>query len=137
MAQLERVMVNPAEIAAPLGAYSQAARVKTGELVFIAGQVGVNAAGELVGPGDVGAQARQTFENIGAVLASMGGSFSNIVELTTFVVGRESVEPYLAARREFYPELFPESDYPPNTLLVIRGLVREEFLVEVKVIAAL
>ena len=53
------------------------------------------------------------------------------------MVGRENVGPYIAARTEIYPGLFPDADYPPNTLLVISGLVREEFLLEIKCVAAL
>jgi enamine deaminase RidA (YjgF/YER057c/UK114 family) len=111
--------------------------VKAGELVYIAGQVGVDAGGNLVGKGDVQAQTRQVFENLGQVLASVGASFSNVVEFTTYLVGREAVQPFIAARTELFPTLFPTQDYPPNTLLIVSGLVREEFLVEIKAVAAL
>ena len=137
MATLQRTVVNPAQAPQPLGAYSNAVRVKAGELVYIAGQVGVDARGNLVGKGDVQAQTRQIFENLGQVLASVGASFSNVVEFTTYLVGRESVQPFMAARTELFPQLFPEQDYPPNTLLIVNGLVREEFLVEIKAMAAL
>lgn len=137
MATLQRTVVNPAQAPQPLGAYSNAVRVKAGELVYIAGQVGVDARGNLVGKGDVQAQTRQIFENLGQVLASVGASFSNVVEFTTYLVGRESVQPFMAARTELFPQLFPKQDYPPNTLLIVNGLVREEFLVEIKAVAAL
>jgi enamine deaminase RidA (YjgF/YER057c/UK114 family) len=137
MATLQRTVVNPAQAPQPLGAYSNAVRVKAGELVYIAGQVGVDARGNLVGKGDVQAQTRQIFENLGQVLASVGASFSNVVEFTTYLVGRESVQPFMAARTELFPQLFPRQDYPPNTLLIVNGLVREEFLVEIKAVAAL
>jgi enamine deaminase RidA (YjgF/YER057c/UK114 family) len=137
MATLQRTVVNPAQAPQPLGAYSNAVRVKAGELVYIAGQVGVDARGNLVGKGDVQAQTRQVFENLGQVLASVGASFSNVVEFTTYLVGRESVQPFMAARTELFPQLFPKQDYPPNTLLIVSGLVREEFLVEIKAVAAL
>lgn len=60
-----------------------------------------------------------------------------MVEFTTYVVGSESVQPFIQARSELFPTIFPDSDYPPNTLLVIAGLVRDEFLVEIKAVAAL
>jgi len=122
---------------APLGAYSQAIRVKTGELLYIAGQVGVDKDGNLPGDGGMAAQTRQVYENLRGILESVGASFSDVVEFTTYVVGRESVYPFMAARAEIFPSLFPDGDYPPNTLLVISGLVREEFLVEIKAVAAL
>lgn len=137
MPQLQRTIVNPPGAPRPIGAYSNAVRVKAGELLFIAGQVALDASGGLVGKGDVRAQTRQAFENIGHALASVGASFSNVVEFTTFLVGRESIQPFMQARNELFPRYFPGGDYPPNTLLIISGLVREEFLVEIKAVAAL
>jgi enamine deaminase RidA (YjgF/YER057c/UK114 family) len=137
MATLQRTMVHTTQAPQPIGAYAQAVRVKAGELVYIAGQVAVDVAGNLVGPGDAQTQTRQVFENLGQILASLGASFSHVIEFTTYVVGRESVQPFLAARTELFPSLFPNQDYPPNTLLIVNGLVREEFLVEIKAVAAL
>ena len=136
MPQLERTVMNPPAVAQPLGAYSHAVKVNCGSLLYIAGQVGVDQAGNLVGPGDVGAQTKQVFRNIGAILEHAGLSFENVVEFTTYLVGRESVDPYFAARSEVFPEIFPGGGYPANTLLVISGLVREEILVEIKAVAA-
>ena len=61
--------------------------VNAGRLVYVAGQVGVDTAGELVGPGDAAAQTRQVLQNIGGVLEAAGAGFSNVVEFTTYVVG--------------------------------------------------
>ena len=70
-------------------------------------------------------------------LEGVGASFSNVVEFTTYVVGQDSVQGFIEGRTEVFPTIFPDGDYPPNTLLVIGGLVREEFLVEVSAVAAL
>ena len=134
---MERTVVNTQNAPQPLGAYSQAIRVKDGELLYIAGQVGVDNDGNLAGDGSMAAQTRQVYENLGNILNSVGAGFSNVVEFTTYVVGRDSVWPFMNARAEIFPDLFPDGDYPPNTLLVIEGLVREEFLVEIKAVAAL
>ncbi len=133
---LQRSIVNTAEAPQPIGAYSQAVRVKAGELVFLAGQVGIDSEGKLAGDG-VAAQTRQVFANLGGVLEAVGASFSNVVELTTYLVGKESVQPFIQARTEIFPGIFPDGDHPPNTLLIIDGLVRPEFLVEIKAVAAL
>jgi enamine deaminase RidA (YjgF/YER057c/UK114 family) len=137
MPELQRTVINPDQLARPLGAYSQAISVKANELVFIAGQVSVDISGNIVGKGDAYAQTKQIYDNIGKALEHIGATFSNVVELTTFLVGRETYEPYSRARAEVFAEVFPNSDYPPNTLLIISGLAREEFLVEIKAIAAL
>ena len=82
-------------------------------------------------------QVYQVFENIGHILAGAGADFSNVVEFTTYVVGRPSVQGYIDGRSEVYPDIFPNGDFPPNTLLVVAGLVNEDFLVEIKAVAAL
>ena len=137
MSELRRAIVNTEKAPQPIGAYSQAIRTAPGELLFIAGQVAVDLDGNPVGIGDVAAQTRQVFENLGGVLEGVGANFSNVVEFTTYVVGQDSVQGFIEGRTEVFPTIFPEGDYPPNTLLVIAGLVREEFLVEVSAVAAL
>ncbi|PKB64452.1 MAG: hypothetical protein BZY80_02525 [SAR202 cluster bacterium Io17-Chloro-G2] len=137
MPDLERTILNPSTVTQPLGAYSHSVTVSPGKLVYIAGQVAVDQNGDPVGTGDVKAQTRQVFENLSAILTAAGASFTNVVEFTTYLVGRASVQPFVDARTEIFPTIFPGKDYPPNTLLIISGLVREEFLVEIKAVAAL
>ena len=133
----QRSVVNTSDAPQPIGAYSQAIRASAGELLFVAGQVALDAGGDLVGEGDMAAQTRQVFDNIGRVLAGAGASFTDVLEFTTYLVGRSGIQPFLAARSEIFPAFFPDGDYPANTLLIVDGLVRDEFLVEVKAVAAL
>ena len=137
MAELQRAAITSSEAPQPLGAYSVGMSVNAGSLVYVAGQVGVDTAGNLVGAGDAAAQTRQVLENIGHVLDAAGAGFSNVVEFTTYVVGRDSVQGFIDGRNQVFPDIFPNGDFPPNTLLVVDGLVREEFLVEIKAVAAL
>ncbi len=132
-----REIISTKDAPPPMGLYSQAIRTRPGQLIYLAGQLAVDLDGAVVGEGDVGAQTRQVLENIGAVLAAAGASFSNVVEFTTYVVGRESIAPFIEARTALFQRLFPEGGYPPNTLLVVGGLAKEEFLVEIKAVAAL
>ncbi|HVH76232.1 MAG TPA: RidA family protein [Stellaceae bacterium] len=128
---------SPPSLGKPLGAYSQIARVKAGEFVFIAGQVGVDASGNFVGAGDFDAQCGQAFANIAAALASVGGGWGNVVEFTTYLVHSQDITKFAAWRLREFPRLFPGGAYPPNTLLIVDRLVQEPFLIEVKAIAAL
>ena len=137
MAELQRTAITSDLAPQPLGAYSVGMSVNAQRLIYVAGQVGVDLSGALVGPGDAAAQTRQVFQNIGGVLESAGAGFNNVVEFTTYVVGREAVQGFIDGRNQVFPEIFPDGDYPPNTLLVVDGLVREEFLVEIKAVAAL
>ena len=61
---------NPDALGKPLGQYSQLARVKASEFLFIAGQVATDRSGKVVGADDFDAQCRQVFANIEAALAS-------------------------------------------------------------------
>ena len=137
MSDPKRTIVNTDKAPQPIGAYSQAIRTAPGELLFIAGQVSVGLDGNPVGVGDMAAQVRQVFDNLGGILESVDATFSNVVEFTTYVVGRDSVQSYIAGRTDVYPAIFPNEDYPPNTLLVVDGLARDEFLLEIKAVAAL
>ena len=130
MAGIDRTVITSSQAPQPLGAYSLGISVSAGKLVYIAGQVGVDSNGALVGKG-------QALENIGHVLAGAGADFSNVVEFTTYVVGRPAVEGYLQGRSEVYPKIYPNGEFPANTLLVVAGLVHEDYLVEIKAVAAL
>ena len=97
----------------------------------------VDGDGNLVGEGDVAAQTRQVSKNIGVVLESVGGYFSDVVEFTYCLVGRGSVQPFLDARTGIFDEIFPEGKYPTATLLVVEGLKHEEWFVENSTVAVL
>jgi enamine deaminase RidA (YjgF/YER057c/UK114 family) len=127
--------LNPDVLGKPLGQYSHLTRVKASEFLFIAGQVGVDKDGKVAG--DFDAQCGQAFANIGAALASQGASFANVVEFTTYLVHSQDIPKFMAYRTREFPRLFADGAYPPNTLLMIDRLVREEFLVEVSAVAAL
>jgi enamine deaminase RidA (YjgF/YER057c/UK114 family) len=128
---------NPEALARPMGQYSHIARVKTSELLFIAGQVAADKDGTLVGADDFDAQCRQVFANIQAALASQGASFANVVEFTTYLVHSQDVPKFMKYRLREFPRIFPNGLYPPNTLLMVDRLVQESFLLEVQTVAAL
>lgn len=127
---------NPEQLGSPLGLYKQIARVKAGEFVFIAGQLAVNKAGEVVGAGDFDAQMIQVFENIRAGLEAVDAEFGDIARFTTYLVHASYIDNFMKVREKLFPKLFPDGSYPPNTLLVVQRLVREEFLIEVDTVVA-
>jgi len=127
---------NPDTLGKPLGQYSQIARVKASEFIFIAGQVATDKEGKLVEPGDFDAQCRQVFANIEAALQSQGASFASVVEFTTYLVHSQDIAKFMAYRLREFPRLFPGGVYPPNTLLIVDRLVQEPFLIEIATVAA-
>jgi len=128
---------NPHALGKPLGQYSHLTRVKASEYLFIAGQVAVDKAGNVIGADDFDAQCVQTFANIEAALKSQGAGWANVVEFTTYLVHSQDIPKFMKFRLREFPRMFPNGAYPPNTLLMIDRLVGEAFLIEVKVVAAL
>jgi enamine deaminase RidA (YjgF/YER057c/UK114 family) len=131
-------MFNPDTMGKPLGQYSQIARIKgAGELVFIAGQIATDKAGNLVGADDLDAQCRQVYANVEAALKAVGGGWSNVVQFTTYLVHSQDVPKLRALRQREFSKFFPAGNYPPNTLLIVDRLVNESYLIEVQTVAAL
>ncbi|HEX9582930.1 MAG TPA: RidA family protein [Gammaproteobacteria bacterium] len=136
MANKKIEIFNPEQLGSPLGLYKQIARVRASEFVFIAGQLAVNKAGEVVGTGDFEAQMIQVFENIRAGLEAVDAGFSDIARFTTYLVHASYIDSFMKVRQRLFPELFADESYPPNTLVVVQRLVREEFLIEVDTVVA-
>jgi enamine deaminase RidA (YjgF/YER057c/UK114 family) len=126
---------NPDVLAAPLGLYSHVAVAGGARTVVVAGQVGVDRDGELVGDRDIAAQTRQAYENVGHALASAGAAWSDVVKLSTFLISEDLIDGFVGARKQTFAALFPDGSYPPNTLLIVRGLVRPDLLVEIEATA--
>lgn len=129
--------VDPPSAPPAQGLYSHVARMTPGEIAFIAGQVAIDPKGTPVGVGDVAAQVRQVFVNLGNILKDLGTDFEGIVQFTTFLTKAESIPAFMETRAAIFPKLFPAGKYPPNTLLIIDRLVKPEFMVEVEAIARL
>lgn len=126
--------INPEDACPAQGLYSHLARVKSGELLFVAGQLSVGADGEVVGVGDFDAQFKQVFKNLSDVLAAVGADFNDIAKFTTYLVAEQHIPNFMRLRAALFPKLFATDVYAPNTLLVVDRLVKEEFLLEVEAV---
>jgi len=130
---MRKVFQNPDGAPRPIGQYSQAVRIETGDtaLIFIAGQVAVDVAGDTVGVGDVAAQAEQVYKNIAAILAANGATFADVVKLNTYLVNIAD-RPAIAEARGRYL-----ADEPPaSTLVAVNALAHPDFLIEIEAVAA-
>jgi 2-iminobutanoate/2-iminopropanoate deaminase len=103
----------------PISHYTDA--VRAGELLFVSGCVPVDADGRLVGGDDVVAQARQTFANVGAVLAAGGLSFSDVVKVTVFLTDVDDRPKINPVRQEFFGDTRPASTLVEVSRLAIPG----------------
>jgi enamine deaminase RidA (YjgF/YER057c/UK114 family) len=128
---------NPDGLAKPAGTYTHIAHAKTQDVVFIAGQVPMDASGNTVGKGDFEAQCAQVYANIHTALRAVGADWNNVVQFTSFLVRSQDAAAFRAYRGREFPKMFPGGAYPPNTLLIISRLADENYLLEVQTVAAL
>ena len=126
--------LNPEGACRPDGLCSHIGKVDSGPLALIGGQLAVDAGGNIVGICDFDAQFAQVFENLGAMLNGLGANFNHVVKFTTYLVESYDVDKFMRAQAALFPRLFANDSYPPNTLLVVDRLVKEEFLIEVEAV---
>jgi enamine deaminase RidA (YjgF/YER057c/UK114 family) len=124
-------IINPAELPVP-ESYTQVIVATGTRLVFIAGQVAEDVQGNLVGPGDLAAQARRAFANVGRALAAAGARPEQVTKITIYVVGH---------RPEYLPDISQAriavfGDHKPaDTLVGVETLAEHGRLIEVEAIA--
>ncbi len=112
-----------------IGPYSQAVRM--GNLLFCSGQIPLDAAtGQLVS-GDIAAQTRQIFANLGAILAEAGASFDRVARTTVYLADMND----FAAMNDVYATFF-STPAPARSTIQAAGLPRNA-RVEIDVIAVL
>ena len=126
---LDRRFLNPDALPPPIG-YSHVVDAPAGRLVYISGQLPLDRNRELVGAGDVAAQARQVFENLSAALSEAGASWSDVVKLGFFLTDLSHVETVRAIRDEHV-----DTERPPASTLVEVSRLLSDVLIEVEVIA--
>ena len=126
--------VTPKAFGAPLGMYSHGMVAPGGEIVVVAGQVGIGQGGQVAG-GDVVAQTKQALDNVRVVVEAAGCTMRDVVRLQTFLTHAGDIDGFMKARAEVFPRYFPDGAYPPNTLLVVSRLVKPELLVEIEAMA--
>ena len=106
--------------------------VQVGDTVYTSGQIAMDPAGNLVGEGDLGAQARQVFANIRAILAEAGATMDDVVKITASITDMSQYADYSAARAEAFP-----NNVPASSTVSCPVLVSPELLVEVEAVAVI
>lgn len=125
---------NPDTLMKPTAGYSQVAEVSSGKMVFISGQIAVDRSGNLVGKDDFRAQVQQVFENLNAAVQAAGGDFHDVIKLNIYCT--ENVDPtQFPIVREVRDKYVNASNPPTSTFLVVKRLVRPEWMIEVEAVA--
>lgn len=124
--------LNPKTIAKPPG-YTHVVEVTgPGRIVYIAGQLGLDVDGKVVG--DFRAQAIQTYENLKAALAEVGATFKDIVKTNQYLT---DLKQHLPALREIRDMYINGPNPPASTTVQISALAREGALLEIEAIVML
>ena len=143
-AQTEKTMSKPSkEFISPKGliapgpaGYSHVAKVVGGTIVYISGQVPIDATGKLIGEGDFEAQVEQVFANLKIAVEAAGGAMADIVKLNYYIVPEvdQATVPKLRPIRDRYINV---ANPPASTFLVVNRLSRPGWLLEIEAIAAI
>ena len=108
--------------------------IKTGTLLFIAGQVAMSPKGKVVGVGDIKAQVTQAFENMKAILKQAGATFGDIVYIMGFYA--MSIDEAWPVHRVIQQK-YIKKNFPAVTCVQVTRLAKPEFLCEIEAIAVL
>jgi enamine deaminase RidA (YjgF/YER057c/UK114 family) len=125
------VFTNPPTMATPTG-YTHVVEVTGGRTIYIAGQVALDQHGNLVSAGDLRAQTQQVFANLQAALAAAGATFAHVVKLNYYLLDASQAAVVREVRASFVNMASP----PASTLVEVRRLARDDFLVEIEAIAS-
>jgi 2-iminobutanoate/2-iminopropanoate deaminase len=120
-----RTTLNPPGVAPLVPVYSMA--VRKGDFIFVSGMTGVDPKTQQIVSGGVGAETRQTLENIRGILAAAGASMQDVLECTVFLT---DIHEY-AAMNEVYGQIFSR-DPPARATVAVTALPRPAAHVEIK-----
>ncbi len=135
MSTPSKQFLNPKTLMQPAG-YSHVAKVTEGSLIYIAGQVSADTSGQLVGEGNLEAQAEQVFKNLKAAVEAAGGSMADIIKMNVYLVAEvdaNEVPKFRAVRDRYVNVKTP----PASTLVVVTRLARPGWLIEIEAVAAI
>ncbi len=125
---------NPGELSKPPGYSHVVEMTAPGRVVWIAGQLGLDKSGNLVGgSGDFRAQAVQTFENLKAALAAAGATFADVVKVNNYLADMAHLPIFREVRDKYLNTAAP----PASTTIAISEFARPGALLEVEVVAVL
>ncbi|HEY7290781.1 MAG TPA: RidA family protein [Vicinamibacterales bacterium] len=122
---------NPTTLSSPTGYTHVVETIGPVKTVYISGQVALDPAGNLVGPGDMKAQAEQVFKNLDAALKTAGATFADVVKMNSYIVDMSKAQAVREVRTRYFSNVLPAS-----TFVEVKGLARPELMLEIEVIAA-
>jgi enamine deaminase RidA (YjgF/YER057c/UK114 family) len=124
--------INPSTMSKPIGFAHVVDITGPGRMIYIAGQLGIDADGKVAG--SLRAQIEQAFENVKQGLSAAGAGFKDIIKLNVYLV---DIQANIAAFRAARDEILKLEQPPASTAVGVPALARPGTLVEIEAIAAL
>ncbi len=126
--------LTPAGLFKP-AAYTQVVVATGRRMIFLAGQVSIDAEGKLVAPGDFAGQVKQVFANLRTALEGAGATPADVTKITIYIVGyRPEMRSLVGEARS---AVFGPATLPASTLVGVQALAEPGFLIEIEAIAVL
>lgn len=107
--------------------------IRGGRMIHISGQTAVDAAGQVVGKGDLKRQTEQTFENLRLALAAAGATWNDVVVTRLYVVNFKPEQ--LPIIREVRSRYVSPEHPPASTLVGVMALAHPDWLIEIEATA--
>lgn len=126
---MEKQTINTKQAPSPIGPYHQA--IAIGDLLFISGQIPVDAATDKVVTGDITAETHQVMKNLKAILSEAGLNFGHVVKTSIFVTDMND----FGAVNEVYGKYFENGNFPARETVQVAALPKK-VNVEISMIAA-
>jgi enamine deaminase RidA (YjgF/YER057c/UK114 family) len=137
MSKPSKEFLSPKTLIAPGPAgYSHIAKVNHGTIVYLSGQVPVDASGKLIGEGDFEAQVERVFANLKIAVEAAGGTMADLVKLNYYLAAEvdQANVPKLRPIRDRYINV---EKPPASTFIVVSRLARPGWLIEIEAVAAI
>ena len=134
VAAAQTQFIKPEGIAPGTG-YTHVVLTSPGKMIFISGQVARDKDGNLVGKGDLKAQAAQVFENLNLALKAAGATFNDVVKINWYI--KDYKPESIGALREIRGKYVNKDNPPASTLIGVAALAQDDYLIEVEAVASL
>jgi 2-iminobutanoate/2-iminopropanoate deaminase len=128
---MPKQIVRPEGLPDPGAARAYSHGVRSGNLLFLAGQTGTDVQ-STAGQGRFEAQTRRCFERMQLILQAAGGSLANLVTMTVFITDIRHGDEFVRLRGEIL-----QRDFPASALIGVSHLANPEAMLEIQAVAAL
>jgi 2-iminobutanoate/2-iminopropanoate deaminase len=129
---MARSQISHPSLPAPMrgGAYSSGIEAPSGRMIYVSGQVALDAEANVVGEGDVKLQTEAVLEHVKTVVEKAGGSMEDIVKVTVFITDMGLYDEIHEVRRHYFEEPFPAS-----SMVEVSALIDPRLLIEIEAVA--